>query len=109
MIDVRDVAKAHILALTVPPLNDGRKKRFIVCSKVFTYKEVAEVIRRRRPEVSGRLPNDDAKLMAQTTAPLDLDFAKEVLGMGEYINWEETVLASLDESLRWEKERNVKV
>jgi len=108
IVDVRDVAKAHIMALSVPPRTDGHNKRFIVSSKISTWKETAELFRVKRPEVTSRLPHETAVPSPQTCAPLNLTFTEEVLGFKEYIPWEETMLGSLDDALRWEKETNAK-
>lgn len=108
IIDVRDAAKAHVLALSVPPTVDGQNKRFILSSKTSTWKETAELVRVERPELASRLPHETAVPPAQTCAPLDLTFTKEVLGLKEYLPWQETMLGSLDDAVRWEKDILVK-
>lgn len=107
MVDVRDAAKAHLLALTTAPLNDGRDKRFGVCSKIFTWSEFAQVIRERRPELADRLPGPSEVARPQMSAPMDTQFAADVLGLTEYIPWEETLLSSVDYVLKWEKATSV--
>jgi nucleoside-diphosphate-sugar epimerase len=102
MGDVRDLARAHILCLDAPPLTDGRHKRFLLSSKTFTWKELADLIRERRPELAHRLPSEDAVPTPTTYAPLDTSLATEVLGM-TYIPWDETVLETLAAGLRWEE------
>ena len=54
-VDVRDVARAHVLALKAPPSAD-EPKRFIVSSSRFTWKEAIEFIAQARPELKERLP-----------------------------------------------------
>ena len=108
MIDVRDAAKAHILALNTGPLKDGRNKRFNVCSRVFTWPEVAQILRAKRPELADRLAGASVAGPLQTSAPLDTQFAADVLGLTKYIAWEETVLDSIDYLLIWEKATGVK-
>ncbi|KAJ7593855.1 hypothetical protein C8J56DRAFT_1120765 [Mycena floridula] len=105
MVDVRDVAKAHVKSLDVPPLRNGKDKRLIIMSKVFTWKELAQFLRQKRPELASRLPNEEAVSGPQTSAPLNIDLAKEVLGLSTYIPWGETVLATIDEGLRWENRK----
>jgi len=103
MIDVRDAAHAHIAALSAPPI-PGREKRTIVSAGTFTWKGIADFIREKRPEFRERLPKEGLEQeYPQTNAPLDLEFAKEVLGIKEYIGWEETVLEALDASLVLER------
>lgn len=101
MIDVRDAARAHILALTTPPV-PGRDKRFIILSSIFLWKDVVALIRSKKPELAGRLPKETSVPGPQTSAPLDTTFAKEVLGLTSYIPKEETFLASVDVVLEWE-------
>ncbi|KAF5364917.1 hypothetical protein D9758_008160 [Tetrapyrgos nigripes] len=102
MVDVRDIARAHVAALSAPPI-PGRNKRLIVAYGAFTWKALAELIRKERPQVADRLPREDAKIVLQSDAPLDTTFAKEVLGMETYINWEETMLEAVDVLLEYEK------
>ncbi|KAE9401224.1 hypothetical protein BT96DRAFT_612978 [Gymnopus androsaceus JB14] len=104
LIDVRDVARAHVAALSAP-LITGRDKRFIISASTYKWKDVADLIRRERPELAHRLPKEDAVPPKQSDAPLDTRFAAEVLGMEEYIPWEETVLAGIDAGVAWEKQR----
>ncbi|KAK7441980.1 hypothetical protein VKT23_016258 [Stygiomarasmius scandens] len=103
LIDIRDAARAHIAALSAPPV-PGKDKRIIVTSGRFTWKDVADFIRKERPELKERLPKEGSEQgFPQTDAPLDVVFAKEVLGMKEYIKWENTVLEALDASLVLER------
>ncbi|KAJ7583880.1 hypothetical protein C8J56DRAFT_893530 [Mycena floridula] len=111
LVDVRDVAKAHVLALTAPPANVGKPKRLIVCSKIFTWKETVDMIRERRPELERRLPGPDAVGPVQTSAPVDMTLTKEVLGLTEsdYIPWDITMIDTVDQMLEWERVQNMKL
>ncbi|EEB98945.1 hypothetical protein MPER_01459 [Moniliophthora perniciosa FA553] len=102
-VDVRDVAKAHILALTAP----GKDRRFIVCSQVFTWKDISAIIRTERPELANRVPPEDAECPVQTCAPLDDRSTKEVLGLKEYVPWEKTIVDTVDACLEYEKKQMV--
>ncbi|KAK7457026.1 hypothetical protein VKT23_010329 [Stygiomarasmius scandens] len=103
LIDVRDATRAHIAALSAPPV-PGKDKRIIVSSSTFTWRGITDLIRKKRPELKERLPKEGLEQgYPQTDAPLDLEFSKEVLGMKEYIGWEETVLEALDASLVLER------
>ncbi|THU95299.1 NAD(P)-binding protein [Dendrothele bispora CBS 962.96] len=103
MIDVRDAARAHLLALSTGRI-PGSDKRFIISARSFTWKEFADLYRKERPELKDRLPREDVKQgFEQTSAPLDVDFANDALGMGEYIDWKETALAALDATLILER------
>lgn len=102
MADPRDVAKAHILALTAPSPPNEQKRQFILSSKRFRWKEVAEVVRKARPELSSRLPNENVVPPVQTDAPLDTSLTAEVLGLNNHIPWEQSMLECIDVGLRWE-------
>ncbi|THU91443.1 hypothetical protein K435DRAFT_674160, partial [Dendrothele bispora CBS 962.96] len=103
MADVRDVAHAHIAALSAPPV-PKKDKRIIISAGAFTWKGIADLIRKERPELKERLPREDLNQgFGQTAAPLDTNFAKDILGMGQYIKWEETVLEALDAALALER------
>ncbi|KAJ7593882.1 hypothetical protein C8J56DRAFT_1120796 [Mycena floridula] len=93
---------ALVESLDTPPLENGKDKRLIIMSKVFTWKELAQFLHQKRPELASRLPNEDVVLGPQTSAPLDIDLAKKVLGLSTHISWDETVLATIDEGLQWE-------
>jgi len=62
------------------------------------------MIRIKRPELAHRLPNPDLPLSKQSPYGLDMTLAQELLGLTEYIPFEETVLASLDLGLQIEKQ-----
>jgi nucleoside-diphosphate-sugar epimerase len=103
-VDVRDAAKAHVLAVSAPPV-PGTDKRLLVYSGTFTWEAVVEVIHKARPELASRFPAESAKHPPQTTAPLDTSFAEEVIGLrkADYIPLEQTILATLDSVVEWEK------
>ncbi|KAJ7583918.1 hypothetical protein C8J56DRAFT_1005164 [Mycena floridula] len=111
LVDVRDVAKAHVLALTAPPVNVEKPKRLIVCSRIFTWKEAVDVIRERHPELDARLPRPDAVGPVQTSAPVDMTRTKEILGLTEsdYIPWDMTMIDTMDQMLEWERVQNMKL
>ncbi|KAJ3804770.1 hypothetical protein EV368DRAFT_87595 [Lentinula lateritia] len=56
---VRDAARAHVLALLTPPV-PGRDKRFNIGNGTFKWKDVAELISRKKPEFAGRLPKESS-------------------------------------------------
>jgi len=102
-VDVRDVARAHVLALKVPP--SDAVKRFILCSSTFAWKEAIELIAQARPELKGRLPVITGKERAvPPSATLDTSATAAVLGLKNYVKWQDTVLDTIDDQLRIEKE-----
>ena len=103
-VDVRDVARAHVLALKIPPSAD-EPKRFILSSSRFTWKEAVEFIAQARPELKGRLPVITGKEPAvEPYAVLDTSATEKILGIKDYVKWQQTVLDTIDDLLRLEKE-----
>ena len=103
-VDVRDVARAHVLALKVPPSAD-EPKRFILSSSRFTWKEAVELIAQARPELKGRLPVITGKEPPLPPyAILDTSATENILGLKNYVKWQDTVLDTIDDLLRVEKE-----
>ncbi|KAH9047655.1 NAD-P-binding protein [Lactarius hengduanensis] len=102
-VDVRDVARAHVLALKLPPSESLR--RFILSTNRFTWKDAIELLAEKRPELKERLPvitgNEPP---VGPFATLDTSKTESVLGMRNYIKWQDTVLATVDDLLRVEKE-----
>jgi len=102
-VDVRDVARAHVLALKVPPSDEV--KRFVISSSRFTWVEAVEFLAQTRPELKGRLPiitgNEPP---VELFATLDTSTTEAVLGLKDYIKWQDTILDTVDDLLRVEKE-----
>ncbi len=102
-VDVRDVARAHVLALKVPPSDEV--KRFILSSSTFTWKDAIEFIAEARPELKGRLPAITGKeAPLPPVAILDTSVTENILGLKNYVKWQDTVLDTIDDLLRVEKE-----
>jgi len=99
---VRDVARAHVLALKLPP--SETPKRFIVSTGTFTWTEAAELLAEKRPELKERLPVAGRKPTLGPVARLDTSKTESVLGMKNYVKWQDTVLDTVDDLLRVEKE-----
>ncbi|THU91393.1 NAD(P)-binding protein [Dendrothele bispora CBS 962.96] len=103
MVDVRDAARAHVAALSAPPI-PGRDKRFLVSSGIFTWKGFADHLRKEKPELKDRLPREGlVQTLQQTNAPMDTEFTKEALGIKEYIKIEQTALEALNACMVLEK------
>ena len=102
-VDVRDVARAHVLALKVPP--SDTVKRFVLSSNVFTWKEAVEFLAQARPELKGRLPVITGKEHAVPPfATVDTSATEAILGIKSYVKWQDTVLDTIDDLLRVERE-----
>ncbi|KAH9475832.1 Putative uncharacterized oxidoreductase [Psilocybe cubensis] len=106
MVDVRDVGKAHVLALEKLPLPSEDPKRFTVNSATYTWGAAAAYIKESRPELADRLfPLEDIKPLPGVLSTLDTTRAKEILGFDEFIPVEkaldEAVNAVLELEKRW--------
>jgi len=108
-IDVRDAAKAHVLALKSPLSSEpgiGRKRMIISSIYPFEYKRFLELVREKRPELAGRLTTsvvpdiDKATLMI----PFDAERVEKVLGFKrkDYTTFEDTMLDAVDSILALE-------
>jgi nucleoside-diphosphate-sugar epimerase len=103
-VDVRDVARAHVLALKVPPNRDV-PKRFILSSSTFTWKEATEFLAQARPELKGRLPVITGKEPAVAPgARVDISATEAILGLKNYVKWQDTIVDAIDDMVRVEKE-----
>lgn len=76
-VDVRDVARAHILALDLPRL-PLEQKRFLINAGNYTWKEAAEHIQKARPHVTTP-PLDTFAAQPGPASTLDTTRAKELL------------------------------
>ncbi|KLO19163.1 NAD(P)-binding protein [Schizopora paradoxa] len=97
-IDVRDVAKAHVLALKAPLEKEVGRKRIVIAGKPISWLDAVEHLRATRPDLAGRLP-DTSKASRRPIASVDLSRAESVLGLTEYIDWKDTVDATADSVL----------
>ena len=101
-VDARDIACAHVLALKVPP--SDKVKRFVISSSKFTWVEAVEVLAQERPELKGRLPTITGNEPPLKFATLDTSTTESVLGLEDYIKWQDTILDTVDDLVRVEKE-----
>lgn len=108
-VDVRDVARAHVLALTAPLASEIGRKRLIVAGQSMSWIDVVAHLHKVMPELKARLPT--IAKGAEEKEPLrgmkfDVTRAEEVLGLGEYIAWrktaEDTAKNILDIEKSWE-------
>lgn len=108
-VDVRDVARAHVLAITAPPLPPGpsgkpNHKRLIISNQTFKWDEIVKIIRENFPDerIDKRLPKRGSKGIQQSDVPLDNGLAREAIGFEGYIPLEKTVVDSFRAILDWE-------
>ena len=101
LIDVRDVARALVAALTAPPASQVGRKRIPTCVPSVQASDVADLIKKERPELAHRLPLEAIKAAPQVGALTANERLKEVLGL-EVTDWRTTILESLDALVRLE-------
>ncbi|TDL23616.1 NAD(P)-binding protein [Rickenella mellea] len=101
-VDVRDVAKAHLLALKAPPTSEVGRKRLLVGEQFFTWKDAVEHLKTVRLELKDRLP-DTSEAQELTIAKIDTKRAADVLGLTTYTDWKKTVEDTADNLLAIEK------
>jgi len=103
-VDVRDVAKAHVLALSASEvIGHDKHKRLLVAGETFLFKEAVEHLASVRPELRGRLPDaSEAKSLLAEVNTMDTSRTQEVLGI-TFIDWRKTVEDSVQSYLEIEK------
>ncbi|KAI0353741.1 NAD-P-binding protein [Trametes cingulata] len=106
--NVVDVARAHVLALRLPKLPDDtdvQDKRFIVAGPgAMLWADAVKVLHERRPAIKDRLPTlDNSPALPGPLSRIDTTRAREVLGMKEYVGWEDTLLETVDALVEAEK------
>ena len=101
-VDVRDVARAHVLALKLPP--SSTLKRFVLSTSTFTWADAVALLAEKRPELKERLPVVTGKEPPLgPVAKLDTSKTDSELGMKNYVKWQDTILDTIDHQLRIEK------
>lgn len=104
LVDVRDIAKAHIMALENLPLPADDLKRFTINAGTFPWKKLAEHLLKVKPELRDRIiPLDTVPPLPGPLGSLDTTRAKGVLGFTEYIPMEKTFEDAVDDILMLEK------
>ncbi|KAM5541055.1 hypothetical protein V8D89_005366 [Ganoderma adspersum] len=106
--NVRDVARAHVLALNLPKLalgTDVRDKRFIVAGPgAILWADAVKTLTAQRPALKDRLPTlENAPPLPGPLSKVDTTRAKEVLGVKEYVGQDETLLETVDALVEIEK------
>ena len=101
VVDVRDVAKAHVLALDLPPMEVGTK-RFLINSGNFTWEEGVEHLKESHPEVV-KGPLKGNKDLPGPASQLDTSRAKKILGLKEFIEPTKMVDDIVDDLIHLQK------
>lgn len=101
VVDVRDIAKAHVLAIELPraPLE---KKRFLINAAEYSWKDAVAHLMKARPNVK-LAPLDSFEGKSPTLSALDTTRAREVLKIKQFISPEKTLEDTTDALLEAEK------
>lgn len=104
-MDVRDVAKAHVLAITAPLASN---KRILLVSGVITPQLIANTIRAKFPELKARVEEGNAAQVfpdGVNSRGWDVSRSYEVFGKDwSYRGLEESVTDTVQDILRREPE-----
>ncbi|KAI0975938.1 hypothetical protein F4678DRAFT_469708 [Xylaria arbuscula] len=90
-VDVRDVALAHLRAMTVPKAGGNR---FYVVGGHFSNKQIADIIREKFPSLADRLPADAVNDLPDDVYGFNNGKSRELLGI-EYTSLEKSIPAIL--------------
>ncbi|KAI0172965.1 ketoreductase [Hypoxylon sp. FL1284] len=86
-VDVRDVARAHLRAMTVP---EAGGNRFYIVGGHFSNKRIADVIRDSFPDLAPLLPKDVEDDLPADVFGFDTTKSRTILGL-EYTSFEKSV------------------
>ena len=101
-VDVRDVALAHVRAMTIP---EAGGKRFYIVGGFFSNPKLAGIIRKSYPELEDKLPSRELEAQSEDFPDdhwaFDVSRSKEVLGL-QYRGLEESVVDTVKSMLQME-------
>ncbi|KAF5309453.1 hypothetical protein D9619_012319 [Psilocybe cf. subviscida] len=104
VIDVRDIAKAHVAAIKLDRYTPANTKRFLVNGSNYEWSEAAEAVRKAVPEIT-TLPEASAyKALPGPPAILDSSRAKKDLGLDDFIPASQTFIDTLTDLARLRSE-----
>jgi len=98
-VDVRDVAKAHLLAYTTEA---AANQRYAVSGGPYTYQRFVDIIRAKFPELRDSTPEGNANEASPDVYSLDTSKIKRELGL-EFLPIEETVVDTVNSLLALKK------
>ena len=107
-VDVRDMARVHILACFAPFARDSNfgRKRILVGGPRYTIADAIQHLRQARPELTPRLA-DPSDALPQAIARLDDSKLQGVLQFGDFIPWKVTVEDMVDAIVSIERQWDV--
>ncbi|OZJ04763.1 hypothetical protein BZG36_01839 [Bifiguratus adelaidae] len=92
-VDVRDVAEAHVRAVERGDKADG--ERFITVKGSFTWQQVVDILHKRFPEYSKRIPQGEPGKNYETACRTSGQKATDILGIN-YIDLEQTTVDTVN-------------
>ena len=96
-VDVRDVAKAHIIAFEN---EDAKNQRILLNSGRFTSQSLVDIINDKFPDLKGKIPvgepGSDKSVIAESLATIDDTKSRELLRF-EYYNLEQSVYDTVEQ------------
>ena len=107
-IHVSDVARAHVSALRVGPLNPPqRRKRVLLVAGYVLWPEVVAHLSEAMPEIRERLPSlaggpGPRQVSSSSFARFETRNARDILGIEEYKGWEEAIVDAVKGMLKVE-------
>lgn len=105
-VHVADVARAHVAALRVGPLDPPRRrKRVLLVAGYVLWPEVVAHLSEAMPEIRERLPSlagGPGPRQVPSFARFETRNAREILGIEEYRGWKEAVEDAVKDVLRVE-------
>ena len=103
-VHIADVARAHVAALRVGPLNPPQRKRILLVAGYVLWSEVIVHLAREIPEISGRLPSPTCGTGRRPVeyARFEVRNAREILGIVEYRGWKDAIVDAVKAMLSME-------
>ncbi|GJJ14537.1 hypothetical protein Clacol_008802 [Clathrus columnatus] len=109
VVDVRDVAKCCVLAMSTPKPESPTipHRRILLCSGAFSWRDVATEIAQSHPGIKDRVVVDqEADSAKRPAARVDVSMAHQVLGWNEFTHWKVFVKDAVASLLETEKQWN---
>ncbi|KAK7053251.1 hypothetical protein VNI00_003877 [Paramarasmius palmivorus] len=107
-VDVRDVAKAHIRAIThsVPTSQVGRKRLIFPSPRDFSWASAIEILKEKRPALKERLIKATPSSQSMRHPQIDYNRIEEVLSIREedFHTFEQTLLDAIDNYVELEQQ-----
>jgi nucleoside-diphosphate-sugar epimerase len=101
-VHVADVARAHVAALRVGPLDPPRRKRVLLVAGFVLWPEVITHLAKALPEIRERLPSPTCGPGPTAYARFEASNAREILGIEEYKSWREAIEDAVKDVLKVE-------